>query len=495
MRTASAQSVDRARYEAFGRRLNDLRTLLHVPGIAAAIIDGDSIVWTMTLGEADIARHIPVTRDTRFPIASITKTITAAVVMQLVAEGKLSLDTLMAQVDPASALPPNVTLAQVLSHTSELGPGAEYMYSGSRFNALTPVVERAAGEPFYDAMRHRVFAPAGLQRPAIARTAADRDTAGLALPYDFDATADSTRPGYAPALGLRAASGVLLSIDDLARYALALERGRLTAPAYAAMMTSVRHSHSGIALPYGLGWFVQQYEGESVWWHYGQESSHASLLLRVPSKHLALVVLTNSATISDAARLLDGNIARSLVAQAFFATVDRLPATATRSRDSLVAEALGELYVGHASRADSLARIAFAPPFDARREGDLASAYLLVQLSDSSLAPATRAMTDAILRDHPTLPPAIYFAAMVRIRAGDARGAMELLDRIATLSPSPRQWSVVQGLTELGALQAKLDPARARVTLQRVIDMNLNFGGAVNRAKQLLTTLPPTDPH
>jgi hypothetical protein len=205
---------------------------------------------------------------------------------------------------------------------------------------------------------------------------------------------------------------------------------------------------------------------------------------------MSLVLLSNSSAINDAARLLDGNLSRSLVAQAFFSTVARLTGARDVSRDVLIAEALAELYVGHKERASALTQQAFAAPLDPLTQADLPAAFLLVNLNDPALEPVTRAVTAAVLRDHPTLPPAIYFAAMEMIRSGDSDGAVALLSRVAALPSPPRQWSVIQCLTELGALQITREPAAARITLQRVIDMNLNFGGAVNRAKQLLAALP-----
>ena len=455
--------------------------MLRVPGTGAAIISGDSIVWRGQFGYADLATHRPMTDHTAFPVASLTKTMAATVVMQLVQEGRVNVDV----ADTALRGPYPVTIANLLSHTSEGAPGEEYLYSGARYNQLGRVVEQASSTPLAVALRARVFDPAGMSHT----TAGSRDAAGqmrmdIAAPYASVAEDSSgTKPGSPHFPDVAAANGVVSTAEDLARYAIALLRGDLVSGALRDRMWTPARSTRGVTFPYGLGWFVQDYAGERIVWHYGQESSYGSLLLLVPSRRLGVIVLANSNAISDAARLLDGNVARSLVAQAFLRDVARLQVP---EGDAEIAAALAELYAGHKARADSLARAAHTRLAEA---SDLAGFYLLFRLADSALDAEAREVEERLLADHPGLPPVLYFAALFEERAGTMARAAELLERIAATPAPPRHWSVVLGLSELAKLYEPTNPSRARVVYQRIVDINYNFGGAVDRAKERLAKL------
>jgi CubicO group peptidase (beta-lactamase class C family) len=462
-------------YRDFGRELDSVRALLHIPGLAAAITCGDGIAWRATLGLADVERDRPVTADTRFPIASLTKTMVAVVLMQLVHERKLSLET---------DLDSGVRVVQVLSHTSELGD--EYLYSGARFNALGDVVERAGGQPLVQALETRIFDPAGMTHTVAPKGPADTVT-DVAEAYDYDAQSPTQlRPGTPAIAATRAASGVISTANDLARYVIALDRGQLLGPDELTEMTTPRRSANGTILPYALGWFSQVYLGERIWWHYGQEVSYASLLLWLPRRHMALTVLTNTAAMSDAARLLEGNVARSVVAQAFFRTVAALHGERELTGDDRIATALADVYLGARDRADSLARRAFTGAPELARTPDLALLFLLARLDDRALDGVARRIADTVLRAHPKLPTALYFSSVLAQQAGDPARATVLLERLAALRHPPRHYSVVFGLLDLGVLQITRDPPEARAALERVIDMNWNLSGAVDSAKRVL---------
>ena len=77
-------------------------------------------------------------------------------------------------------------------------------------------------------------------------------------------------------------------------------------------------STSGATLPYGLGWFIQEYEGVSLQWHYGYWTTNSSLIVRAPDHGLAFVVLANTQTLSSPYGLgVDNNVMRSDVAKLF----------------------------------------------------------------------------------------------------------------------------------------------------------------------------------
>src|SRR6478672_10306486 len=144
----------------FAARLESLRAAGHIQAISAVIAKDQSIAWSGSFGGTD---GVPgkVGDTTVFHLASLTKPLASTVILQLVDEGKVSLD------DPVSkygvTLPGTVLVRHLLSHTSEGVPGTRYAYNGDRFSMLDAVVAQAAGKPFADAVQERIIAPLGLK--------------------------------------------------------------------------------------------------------------------------------------------------------------------------------------------------------------------------------------------------------------------------------------------------------------------------------------------
>ncbi len=116
--------VARCSAPALGRalqtRLTNLRKKYAFPGVSVAIIFPDGSTWTGTSGMADVEAGTPVTPGTAFAIASVSKTFTAALVMALVQDGKIALDTPVTRYLPELTKAKGVTVRQLLDHTSGL---------------------------------------------------------------------------------------------------------------------------------------------------------------------------------------------------------------------------------------------------------------------------------------------------------------------------------------------------------------------------------------
>jgi hypothetical protein len=376
----------------FAQELTRIRDELAVGQLSAAIVDSGQIVWHNDTGTS------------RYPIASVTKTMTAVLVMQLMEQGRLSLDA---------------KLRQVLSHTADGVPGEEYLYNSDIFNSLTSVVERAAGKSFSAQLTDRIFQPLHMSQ-----TTAPPDT--------------------------RAAGGVLSTVDDLAKYATALDGDRLvSAKSKAAMFTPTR-STRGTMLPYGLGWFSQTYLNERVVWHYGQGPSAGSLFLRIPDRRLTLIILSDSAVISDAPRLLDGNVARSPIALAFFRHVAFSSRAADAfERDELENRALIAFHNGHRDESASVIREAFVKFPEIESSDDLTLLGLLAQLH----LPQTEPCATAVLLQHPSLPPAWFYYGLYLLKARRFREATASFKKITEHEPPWHNWSVSAAQEELKQLQ------------------------------------------
>lgn len=417
-------------------------------------------------------------------------------------------------------LPRGVTLERILSHTSEDVPGEEFLYSSDRFALLTGVIERVTGQPHARVLEDRVFHPLGMTN-----TLAGRDAPGgealrsrIAAPFALNPQTHESVPAPAPGPAVTTATGVVTTLGDLAKYAAALDGdGLASARAKQAMFTATR-STRGETLPYGLGWFVEDYLGEHLVWHYGLVSGYSSLFVRVPLRGLTLIVLANSSAMSDEPRLMDGDLMRSPAALAFLADVvlggnatwdsaippstaiaalrDAPPATvpgqdkqARRlARDALVSQAWLAFYLGHADESARLLQTCSEqyPELGPPRETE--TLYLLVRLHHAELRVVTAQVGHALLEIHPSLAPVLYYDGLAEQQAGHDDLAQAVWKRACNQWPRTQHWSVGDACLEAGQSYIGNDARLARLYLDRAIVAGSDE--TPDTARKLLAKLP-----
>lgn len=140
----------------------------------------------------------------------------------------------------------------------------------------------------------------------------------LAQPYRIDDAGTAQRSPARPPQGDGAAGGVVGTVLDLARFDIALDQDVLiSAESRAGMMTGTR-SIDGEELPYGLGWYVQDYEGHKLVWHSGRwEDAYSALYLKIPKLNLTFIVLANGDGVWWGNPLDRAAVERSRFARAF----------------------------------------------------------------------------------------------------------------------------------------------------------------------------------
>lgn len=301
---------------AFLRQLDSLRKTADIPGLSVAVVKDQALVFAAGLGYADPDRHIPATAETPYDIASVAKPLSAVVALRLAEEGVLDLDRPMASYSEwrqfctefrrqpsifASGLrcrPSAHTLRHLLSHTATGTPGTRFSYNPVLYSWASRPIMAVADTSFSALVAQHVFAPAGMTRSA--RKHRDLplrdDLARLLAPPHRTATSGTIeRAPAAPPQGDGAAGGVVSTVLDLARFDVALDQGTLiSAESRAAMMTPAR-SVTGEVLPYGVGWFVQDYQGHTLVWHSGWwPDAYSALYLKIPALQLTFIVLANS---------------------------------------------------------------------------------------------------------------------------------------------------------------------------------------------------------
>jgi len=314
----------------FERYLDPLRIQAGIPGLSALILQDDQVVWERGLGYRDLEASHAAAPDTPYAIADLTQTITATLLLHCSERGVVELNAPIGDWLP-NAESPETTLRQLLTHaapTSALG----YRYTPSRFALLARPVETCFDGPFRHVVAQNVFdllamrdavpgydiatAPDALRQhfdeASLARYGALLER--VATPYKVDNRGRATRSGL-PSVAVDGAHGLIASARDLARFDQGLPI-HLRPESLALAWTNA--THNGVPTPFGLGWFVQDYYGEKLVWHFGNfPDAFSSLILKVPNRRLTLILLANSDGLSAPFSLNEGDVTSSLFARTF----------------------------------------------------------------------------------------------------------------------------------------------------------------------------------
>jgi CubicO group peptidase (beta-lactamase class C family) len=311
---------------------------LHIPGASLAVIEGDRIAHHRGFGRARPGGEVP-TPQTPFFIGSITKSITALAVMQLVEAGKVELDAPVQRYLPwfrvanpeASA---QMTVRHLLNQTSGLPlwpseipmgdfddrPGAierrvralstleitrpvgsKCEYSNFNFDIVGLIVEVVSGEPYSDYIRRHIFDPLEMRHSYASRPAAKQD--GLAVGYrhwfSFPFPASEVR---LPAGSLP--SGLLISCaEDMAHYLVAHLNGGSYRNVQILPSAGIDEMHRGVmelkmgelsGELYGMGWFDIDLGQEKTYSHGGNVPDFSAFMALVPGQKRAAVLLLNA---------------------------------------------------------------------------------------------------------------------------------------------------------------------------------------------------------
>jgi D-alanyl-D-alanine carboxypeptidase len=326
------------------KALPDLDSILHVgiPGVVVVARSPASSSETAA-GLADLSSGAPMTLDHRFRIASVTKLFVASVVLQLVDEGALSLDSEVASIEGG------VTVRQLLNHTSGLphiaemdellepyrqnpayrpdltpfdvlarierkprlfSPGEGWFYSGSNYVVLGLLIEESTGATLNEQLHRRIFQPLGLTNTELPDLSAT--PTGLArgyLPADNPALPG---PGPDPVdvtdvepFGW-GGSGMVSTARDLARFLRALLGGELLPPALRAEMLSTVPSDWEESDGYGLGieevtslWGLEKSTCGPAWGHFGFSLGFTTIALASETGDRQVVVMFNTHPLSE----------------------------------------------------------------------------------------------------------------------------------------------------------------------------------------------------
>jgi CubicO group peptidase (beta-lactamase class C family) len=341
--TSAAQSInaiDPALRERIDRIARQVLEQTGVPSASVAVVQHGKLVYTRAYGSARLATDktpaIPATPEMRYSIGSISKQFTATAILLLQEEGKLSLDDPIGKYLPGLTRGDEVTIRQILSHTSgyqdywpedyvmttmlppetaqqiidtwgkkplDFEPGTQWQYSNTNFVIAGAIVEKVTGAPYFDFLTHRIFRPLGMT--SVWNSDQAKLTQVDATPY-YRHAVGPLRVAPKEGLGWMFAAGELaMTAHDLAVWDESLLAHSVLKPeSYKQMFTEVMLKN-GTGSHYGLGVEVRDRDGHRSIEHGGEVSGFVSDNEVLIDDGAAIVVLTNQDAVGAA-----GTIAR-----------------------------------------------------------------------------------------------------------------------------------------------------------------------------------------
>ena len=344
---ASLGSADPVGGDAVFKRLAEATTLrlANTDGFSRVIVvaHGDKILLRKAEGFADREQGIRNLVGTRFPLESITKQFTAAAILLLVEDGKISLDDPISKYyAPLPAAWTKITLKQLLSHSAGIvdclpcerdgfdnyrefidrsvatqlafSPGTDFLYSNAGYGLLADVIERVTGRRYGTFIKERIFTPLHMIHSGYGALPTNS-----AKGYIHNVGDPVWHDGAGAHLEAHAGFGALYStLDDMLIWVRALNGNTLLSQSSrAAMFTDYGHN-------YGFGWRFADKFGQKLLWHTGADFSagYATIEDEFPDDNLVVIVLSNNTglTKSHATLTIEGkpvtfpaNAARELV--------------------------------------------------------------------------------------------------------------------------------------------------------------------------------------
>lgn len=299
----------------------------NIPGMSVAVALDNRFVWSNGYGLADLENFVPAKATTSYRLASVSKPITAVAALLLAERGKLNLD---APVQNYCAAYPQkqwtVTTRQLLGHLGGVRhylptdfnglpentrrferiadglnffkdaplthePGTKYQYSSYGYNLLGCVIEGAAAASYLDFVRENVFRPAAMTTI--------RDDHVYAIIPNRAQGYRKTRSGELQNSELADTSykipggGFTSTVEDLARFAVTLQAGRLLRSETLNQAWTKQKTKDGKETDYGLGFAVSEYKGMKEVSHGGNQARVTTYLYMLPERGITVALMMN----------------------------------------------------------------------------------------------------------------------------------------------------------------------------------------------------------
>ncbi len=294
-----------------------------IPGLSVAVVAENQLRWSSGFGVSDLENQVPARAHTVYRLASISKPITAVALMQLVEQGKVDLDTPIRKYVPSFPEKPwPVTSRLLLGHLGGIRhykgdevnstryyptlaeglslfkhdpllhePGTKYAYTSYGFNLLGCAVEGASGKTFMQYVQESVFQPAGMDRIR-------EDSVAALIPhraqgYRKTEQGELLNSRLADTSYKIPGGGLCSTVEDLARFAIALHTDRLLKRETREQMWVSQNTADGKPTNYGMGWGIAVKNGRRYISHNGGQQRVSTRLLLLPDQGVAVALMSN----------------------------------------------------------------------------------------------------------------------------------------------------------------------------------------------------------
>jgi len=290
----------------------------HKPGAAVMIIQNGQPLLIKTYGMAHIEKDTPVTPQTNFRLASVTKQFTAMCIMMLAERGKLDYDTHLTDIFPDfPRYGSKITVRHILQHTSGLiayedlipdtatvqvldtdvlqmmkeqdstwfEPGTAYRYSNTGYAVLAMIVEKLSGLTFPQFLEQNIFRPLGMTN-SVAFVNGVNKVPNRAFGYTVhtDSVEFTDQSITSAVLG---DGGIYSSVEDLFKWDQALYTEKLV------RKETLRQAFTPNLENYGFGWRIDTYKGHRRLHHTGSTRGFRNVIQRFPDDRFTVIILTN----------------------------------------------------------------------------------------------------------------------------------------------------------------------------------------------------------
>lgn len=354
------------------------------PGASVAVLQDGEIVFSKGYGSANLEYGIPVTPETMFHVASVSKQFTVFAILLLAEEGKLNFDDDIRQYIPeVPDFGHTITLRHLASHTSgmrdqgnllrmagwrlddvvttehvlkivarqkELNfkPGEEFLYSNTGFTLLAEVVARVSGKSFAQFTQERLFTPLNMSNSLFYD---DHQKIVSNRAYSYEHNGNGYKKSVLNFSNVGATS-LFTTAEDLLKWSANFTEPTVGSPAIIKQMNTLASLNNGETFGGAYGQFISHYKGIKYFQHSGGDAGFRSYLARFPNQNLAIAILNNDAdarpwelALQIADRLLkkDNPPPRNAIANAFLESISpkQISDSIELDEDTLNA------YVGH----------------------------------------------------------------------------------------------------------------------------------------------------
>jgi serine beta-lactamase-like protein LACTB len=326
-----APSLSPAAVQRIDAAVETWRSQSGAPALSLAIVVDNQWAFSKGYGLSDLEKKIAARNDTVYRLASLTKSLTATAVMQLVDEGKLDLDAPIQKycpIFPEKQWP--VTSRQLLTHLAGIRhnkwsetsstqhfanindsvkvfkddallfePGTEYSYSTQGYVLLGCAIEGASGVPYLQYLADHIFKPAGMTQTTV-------DDSSLNVPnravgyrtglFGFSwlkwLRGVHEAPPHDTSIKVPA-GGLLSTVDDMARFAIAVMSGQLVQPDTLTKMWTKPKTRDGKESEYGFGFLIGEKNGQMRVYNDGSQAGTRTFLFMMPQRKFAVCLMTN----------------------------------------------------------------------------------------------------------------------------------------------------------------------------------------------------------